>query len=122
MPSNKINNAKNGMNENTVKKRIKINTFKAIIEDLNKDDLLGEITKKNQIKGNAPSATEAERATLGLPTIEYNKLKLDISNITNNDIKTEVNKNINLFNAIVKKIKPENSSNKNTNELLKILN
>ena len=115
------NNAKNGMNERTVK-IIKINTFKAIIEDLNKDGLLEKITKKNNKKGKIRDANESERATLGLPTIIYNKLKLDTNNIKNDDvIKREVDKNIALFNAIVKNIPPPNNNNKNMETYLEIL-
>ncbi len=126
--NNNYYNAKSGSNSNNNKKLydktvkiIKINTFKAIIEDLNKDNLLEKITIKNNKKGNTPSSNETERAAQGIQPIIYKKLKLNIENIKDVSIKNEVEKNTSLFNAIVGQIKPPNNSNKNINKLLQIL-
>ena len=51
MPSNK-NKGKNVMNEKTVKKRIKLNTFIAIIEELPKEDLTQVLNKFNKNSNN----------------------------------------------------------------------
>jgi len=82
-------------NKKTIINKIKINTFKDIIEDLNKAGFLKNITNNN------------------------NKLKLNIQ--TNDDIKTEVDKNIALCNELIKNIPPTNNNNRNMKEYLKIL-
>ena len=138
MPGNNNNNneeyntARNGSNSNIKKKladkikintinTIKSNTFIAIIQDLIKDGLLKKITNENNKKGNTPSANESERAAHGTPPIIYNKLNLDTNNINDDVIKREVDKNIALFNAIVKNIPSPNNININMKEYLKIL-
>jgi hypothetical protein len=81
-------------NKKTIINKIKINTFKDIIEDLNKAGFLKNITNNN-------------------------KLKLNIQ--TNDDIKTEVDKNIALCNELIKNIPPPNNNNKNMKTYLNIL-
>ena len=107
MSGNKINNAKNGMNEKTVKKRIKINTLEAIIkylkeEDLNKEDLTQVLTKFKKNSSN------------------YKNL-LSLKDIDSGYLLKEINQNINLLEAMVDDMEEINKKNNNMKKYLQIL-